>query len=429
MFEFMKLNSGIFSVIKPDRFKTYICMKLNYLFIIPAVVLSAACGDEDHTVPDYGQGKPTPPVENPEPDQVYPWEEARTEMLDFADMVLIYGGGRQRYIPNWDADRLQSYVTYTDESGKETWFFDAYLWLEFADYGAGSNLVTYATGYKDPVTQKYLDSATKADWERLINYYFLNNHNLAQLDRVTAAAAVRLGQPVRKPRVVISIPEPIVHANCMNSTSRTDYWGELDGRKLDFADNADRLDAVIWYIDRCRAMFNDRGFKNIELAGFYWICEHSRDTSTILDNVSQYLHKLNYSFNWIPYYSAQGYADWKKWGFDYAFLQPNYFFNDATPLSRLDDACNLGIRAGMSMEMEFDDNVFASRGDACRAYKLRNYMDAFRRYGVWADKRIAYYQGNNTVHSIKVSQNADDRALFHEFAKFVTTRPYRDKVR
>ena len=404
-------------------------MKVTNLLILPSLLLFSACSDEDHTIPDYGQGKPSTPVENPEPGEVYSWEESRKELLDFSDMVLIYGGGRQRYIPNWDTDRLQSYVTYVSERGSESWFFDSFLWLEFADYGVGSNYVTYATGYQDPTTKKYLNSATKNDWERLVNYYFLNGHNLDQLDKATEAAIARIGQPARKPRVVISIPEPIMHSNCKDNSSPTDYWGELDGKKLDFAQNNDRLKAVIWYIDRCRAMFNDRGFKNIELAGFYWICEHSRDTSTILDGVSQYLHKLNYSFNWIPYYSAQGYADWKKWGFDYAFLQPNYFFNDATPMTRLDEACNQGLRAGMGMEMEFDDNVLANRGDACRAYKLRDYMHAFRSYSIWNNQRIAYYQGNNTVHSLKVSSNADDRKLYHEFGTFVTTRPYRDKVK
>lgn len=77
----------------------------------------------------------------------------------------------------------------------------------------------------------------------------------------------------------------------------------------------------------------------------------------------------------------------------------------------------------MAMEMEFDDNALARNG---RAYKLQNYMDAFRRHRVWDEQPIAYYQGNNTVHSLRVSTNADDQALYHEFGDFVTTRPFRN---
>ncbi|MDE6152843.1 MAG: DUF4855 domain-containing protein, partial [Muribaculaceae bacterium] len=106
----------------------------------------SSCGEEDHTVPDYGRpDDKVPPIELPKPDEMYSWEKSRDKILDYTDMVLLYGGGRQRYIPNWDNDRLSSYVTYTDEAGNETWFFDAFLFLEYADYGSGSAMVTYAT--------------------------------------------------------------------------------------------------------------------------------------------------------------------------------------------------------------------------------------------------------------------------------------------
>lgn len=401
-------------------------MKYSSSILLSLMMIMSSCGEEDHTVPDYGRpDDKVPPIELPKPDEMYSWEKSRDKILDYTDMVLLYGGGRQRYIPNWDNDRLSSYVTYTDEAGNETWFFDAFLFLEFADYGSGSAMVTYATGYKDPSTGTILDSATKKDWERLVDYYFLKGHNIAALDETVGNAAIRLGQPKKKPRVVITIPEPITRKNWSVTGASTTYWGEVDGKTLDFSKAADRVEACRWYIDRVRALFNDRAYKNVELAGFYWIAEKSTDSSTILAAISDYLHSLNYSFNWIPYFTAQGYAQWQQWGFDYAYLQPNYFFNDATPLSRLDEACNMGIAAKMGMEMEFDDNALASNG---RGYKLRNYMDAFRRYKVWDERRIAYYQGNNTVHTLKHSLKAEDNELYHEFAKFVTTRPLRSKI-
>lgn len=396
----------------------------SHLAFIAAAMLgamSAACSEEDHTVPPLpGTGNSTP-IEI-EPGKIYDWEAARTSVADYTDMVLIYGGGTQRYIKDWEADRLQSYITYTDVNGSKKWFFDAFLMIEFADYGYGSASVTYATGYRDPSTQQYLNSATKADWQRLADYYFKAGKNILAIDALVGQAAQTLGKPSHPRQIIMTIPEPIRNLNCGNSSSTTVYWGELDGKQLDFSKSADRVAAVKWYIDYIRALFDNANLKNVELAGFYWVAEHATQSTDILDPISKYLHTMNYSFNWIPYYNAAGYTQWKSYGFDYAFLQPNYFFNDATPLSQLESACQMAATANMAMEMEFDDNALSRNG---RAYKLRNYMDAFRRYKVWNDRPLAYYQGNNTVHSLRTSTNADDVALYHEFGEFVTTRPYR----
>ncbi|MDE6831728.1 MAG: DUF4855 domain-containing protein [Muribaculaceae bacterium] len=384
-------------------------------------VVTAGCSEEDHTVPPLPGSGDTSKVEIV-PGKIFDWEAARTSIADYTDMVLIYGGGTQRYIKDWETDRLQSYVTYTDVNGYKKWFFDAFLFIEFADYGAGSASVTYCTGYRDPSTQKYLKSATKADWERLARYYFKTGKNILALDALVGQSAQTLGKPSHPRQVIISLPEPIRNLNCDNSSSSTTYWGEIDGRQLDFSKTADRVEAVRWYIDYVRALFDNADLKNVELAGFYWLAEHATQSTDILDPISKYLHTINYSFNWIPYFNAAGYAKWKSFGFDYAFLQPNYFFNDATPLSQLEQSCQMAATANMAMEMEFDDNALARNG---RSYKLRNYMDAFRRYRVWNDRPIAYYQGNNTVHSLRTSASSEDVALYHEFGEFVTTRPYR----
>lgn len=404
-------------------------MKISNILIalaLPCMLTMQGCGDGDHTVPKYNgeTNKPETPVTPPEPDEVYDWEAARTSIPSYTDMVLIYGGGHQRTKYHWDEDRFNSYVKYYSESGSVDWMFDAYLFLEFADYGGGSPNVTYATGYKDPSTQKILDSANQAQWSNLVDYLFMPGHNLSALESTIAKAEAVLGPAPTKRQIVISIPEPIIRANTSQPGSSTTYWGKIDGRTLDFSKNADRVEAVKWFIDQVRAHFNQAKYQKIELAGFYWLAEHATQSQTILTPIAAYLHSFNYSFNWIPYFSADGYANWASYGFDYAFLQPNYFFNNDIPQSRLDQACTLGQKANMAMEMEFDDNALASLG---RGYKLRDYMNAFRAYKVWDKQPIAYYQGNNTVHSLRMSTNEADRQLYHEFGRFVTTRPIRNK--
>ena len=167
-------------------------------------------------------------------------------------------------------------------------------------------------------------------------------------------------------------------------------------------------------------MFKEMNYKNLELAGFYWIAEEATNTRTILSDLSSYLNNLKYSFVWIPYNGSDGAFDWKKLAFNYAYYQPNYFFNDTKPLSILNKACEDAIKYGLDMEIEFDDRAMIDRGNW--GYRLDNYMNSFKDYGIWESKRIAYYQGNRTVYELSKSTAEADKKLFHKFCKFVAER-------
>jgi hypothetical protein len=160
----------------------------------------------------------------------------------------------------------------------------------------------------------------------------------------------------------------------------------------------------------------------VELAGFYWLAEESTHTRDVLTPVAAYLNGLKYSFNWIPYFEATGYDQWKSYGFNYAYLQPNYFFNASTPYSRLGDACQKAASYNMDMELEFDEEVLAGKGKADR---LRNYMAVFKEKGIWKERRIAYYQGNDALWALKNSMNEEDQELYHHFCDFIISRPIR----
>lgn len=113
-----------------------------------------------------------------------------------------------------------------------------------------------------------------------------------------------------------------------------------------------------------RAEFDRRKYAHVELGGFYWLAEKDSDTSGILGAIACYLDGLNESFNWIPYFGASGARQWKSYGFHCAYLQPNYFFSESVPESRLDEACRMAEEADMHLELEFDDNALESRGKA-----------------------------------------------------------------
>jgi hypothetical protein len=325
---------------------------------------------------------------------LYKWEKERTSLLDYHNMVLIYSGGSHRKY-KWDEETIQPYVTYTDESGTEHWLFDSFLFLEIHD-GAGK---MFAKGYTS-------QPANQRDWKNLVDHYFESRTCLGALNRVVGAAIKRIGEPGTKRRVVIGLPEPI---------SDLKDWGTVSDRvMLDFSNTTHRLEACKWYIDYVRSRFNEMNYMNLELAGFYWIAEHAADTRSIMKEIGAYLNELNYTFNWIPYFKSYGYSEWKAFGFNYAYLQPNYFFQETIPYSRLTDACYLAIAYGMDMEMEFDERALTGWG-----YRLKDYMKAFKENGIWQNKRLAYYQGGTALYQLAQTRDPELKELYHQFCKFV----------
>jgi hypothetical protein len=351
----------------------------------------------------------TPLPDNGDDDITYPWEVDRKNLLPVTDMVLIYGGGEHREV-TWNKARFIPYVSYTDATGHEQNLFDGFLFLEMTTGRAGAPRI-FATGY-------YGEPAGKAEWQALVDYYFQPGMAIAALEQCIAEAELRL-QTGKKRKVVIMLPEPITAGPNSNYPALpAGYWGEVDGIALDFTKDSDRITACKWYIDYVRKQFDEGAFRHLELAGFYWLAEESLHTESILPGVAAYLNRRKYSFNWIPYWKdAPDYYEWKSLKFNYAYLQPNYFFNETTPYSRLTDACTVARQYDMDVELEFDERALVNGGN--RGYRLRDYMQAFTANNILPTKRVAYYQGTDALYRLYCATDEQDVALFHDFCAFV----------
>lgn len=329
------------------------------------------------------------------------------EKGSIVDLALIYGGGAHRNVV-WDKNHFAPYVTYTDRANREHWLFDGFLMLEIVD---GKRKI-FATGY-------YGTPATKDEWKALADYMFTPGQSVDALHTCIAEKTKTLGAPPQKRKIIIAIPEPIVAGpNSHYKETPADYWGELQGKKLDFNHQDDRIAACLWYIDYIKTRFDEGKFNHLELAGFYWIAEESLHTRTILTAVGAYLDEAGYTFNWIPYWKEKpDYFNWRELGFHTAYLQPNYFFNEKVPYSRLEEACKIAFEYELDLELEFDLRVFADNKNW--AYRLYDYMKAFREGGVLEKKRIAYYQDCDALYQLYHATNERDKALFHDFCEFV----------
>ncbi len=370
----------------------------TYIFLLlTSIIFFTSCsrGETDDIK------SPKPPKEEEKKDSFYDREKKRYRLLENKDMVLLYSGGSHRNY-KWDEELVEPYVTYKDRFGKEHWMFDSFLFLEIHN-GEGKS---FATGYT-PIP------ANQQDWKKLVDHYFQSRYCLGALNRSIESAKVRMGEPTEKRKVVIGIPEPIKNQR---------DWGSLsNGLMLDFSISNNRVSACKWYIDYVRQKFSELNYENIELAGFYWIAEEATNTRAILADLSSYLNDLKYSFVWIPYHGSDGAFEWKQLTFNYAYYQPNYFFNDTRPISFLNKACEDANKYGMDMEIEFDDRALSGSGNW--GYRLENYMNAFKEYGIWKNRKIAYYQGGTTLYKLSRSTDYNDDLLYHKFCKFVTDRP------
>lgn len=399
----------------------YLKMKTlkNILLLLASAVFIASCSEKN-------------PDEIPDWREFYP-DDGDSDTSSFtsnsaipSDMVLLYGGGHHRDPYKWDSSRIEDYVLYTDTEGKSSWLFDGFLCLEFKDTGTGGAGVTFITGCYD-TDGSALPSAAKSDWEALADYYFEDGGGVNAIEEAISSASQKMGsKPETKRKVVIGIPEPITNYKFSSTATSTTYWGSLNGSELDFSKLSDRVSACKWYIDRVIDNFNAGKYSNVELSGFYWVAEKSTYTNTVMPKVAEYLDEIGMTFNWIPYFNANGFSEWKSFGFDCAYLQPNYFFYDVAE-SRLDDACSKALALGMGMEMEFDGNACISSSNY-KGDRLISYMDKFKEYGVWDSLPLAYYQGSWALKWMKGSSSAADNEMYHKFCTFVTTRPYRDKA-
>lgn len=362
-------------------------------------------------------------------------EEAKEEVTQwpFSDMVLCYGGSAHRKPFQWDKERFSAYVSCEDAEGKEQWLFDGFLFLEFCNLNRGDGMYwSYCTGY----SAGHNRSAGRDLWQEQIDYWFAEGCGFNALEEAVAETAKRIGKPSHKRKVVLSIPDPILHKQYDDLSSPTQYWGELDGRQLDFANPQDRADACKWFADEVVKRFRKSHFKYIELDGFYKIseeittpdegwCYDMKKMDLFLPILTDYLHKKGYKYYWIPYRKAAGYDKGAKFGVDFTWMQPNYFWHaDKYPF---DQSMRWILDAGIGMELEMDKALLEGKENA-ELYRMRfrKYLENAKRYQIYGKFPFTYYIETDAFRMLRKSEHPEDIRMYEEFRDFILNNPVRE---
>lgn len=198
-----------------------------------------------------------------------------------------------------------------------------------------------------------------------------------------------------------------------------DNWGELDGKELhpsneDAQGRADRVTIAKWFVDETLKRFSEKDYENLQLIGFYWQEENGRIWEENGKSIADYIHSYNLDFYWVPWYEAYNNTKWKDYGFDKAWLQPNYHFDANATRQRLYDAYDKATANGMLLEMEWDNLK--------PLQKHIDYWDVYEENGVLADWPLTYYESGSMFPSRDNIIDPDWKAFYERVAKDIADR-------
>lgn len=335
------------------------------------------------------------------------------------DLALITIGSPHR--PKWTKDLLEPYVVHTFADGSRQWFFDGFMmidgvWIE------GDN-VKYSYGEAD------YGLAPRELWEKLpdIQLGTESGYGCKALDELIGEWLPVLGTPGYKHQIVMTLPVP--HQATM-------AWGKLDGVSMDFSSSADRIKVCKWYIDLVLKKWNACDFKNIELAGFFWIPEEVFDHQVgVAKEVNKYIHDKGYRSFFIPFHHAPNYQRWKEFGFDVTYIQPNYFFKAETPIEVLQCAIEDAYNAECGLEMEFEGynydaygHIYSPANNGLYDFsplfyqKFVDYVSKFEEEKAFDFMPLSYYNGYQAVYDFDKSMNPKDKEILHRLAADIIHR-------
>lgn len=326
-------------------------------------------------------------------------------------MVLIYTPS------DWLVGEALPYVAYAPRKDPtkleiprwEDWFFDSFLFLALQAPNGRQYASTALGGMP----------ATWDDWLGFLDRLFTRNQQLDAFNQAIARAKRTIDDPDYKAKVVVMIPYPM--------PSTLDF-GDVDGsgRSLSFgaypqgrdAQKEARLRAVRAYVDELEKRWNTHAFEHLELVGMYWLAEelNGYEDLYLVQDVAALLHERGLKLFWIPYFSASGWARWDEAGFDVAIYQPNYMFNDAVPVSRLQQAAEQARRYGLGMEIEADATVLES---VARRERYLAYLRAGADLGFMNTSIHAYYQDRRTLLESWISTDPEVRRLYDATYEYV----------
>jgi len=319
------------------------------------------------------------------------------QIPDMKNILLVFTGGHGD-LGNWTSEDFLPMLAYVDNKysikGK---LFDTMLFLPYPEL-----------------------ACTRDGWAAYADNLFTPGAQLFALDEVMARLN-KIPDYQGKVNVILTIPYP--------DGQQQDFGAlEKGGTSLSFSDKSvgqdqaakNRFLAVRWYYDNLMARWSQAGFKNLNLAGIYWYRENMDSTTPgdieLVQNVARLVRNNGQQFFWIPFFGAQGYDNWRSFGFNHAFLQPNYYADKGPPDERMDKAAELAKRYNLGLEIECDDGILYNRSYYDLFYKQ---LDKAHQLNIDQAASKAYYAGSKTLVRAWRSNNYKIRTIYDDLYRWI----------
>lgn len=315
-----------------------------------------------------------------------------------ARWILVYAAApTASEYPPYTVDDLTRLVALMDSGGRPRgWLTTGAIFLQL--YAPSGRAFTNWIGGA---------AATGADWQAYADSLLAPAGPIARLDSALDGVARTLGSPPEPYRVAVMIPYPSVTLDTLR----------YDGRLYRLWDPAHAAELATAYIGHVADAFAGHRFRHVVLDGYYWLHESIEGReAAVVAAVARSVHRAGCRLVWIPFYQAPGAAEWRRHGFDEAWLQPNYFFDLTLPTLRIDAAFRLATSLGMGVELEFDRRLLT---DARYADRLLPYLE---RLGADPDLRkrsVALYEGGGALLRLSRSPDPSHRALYRRLAQLL----------
>lgn len=344
-----------------------------------------------------GGGQPQSPVILAHEEQSWQSADTYLQIPDLKNILLVFSGSHGD-LGKWTSQDFLPMLVYLDKRNSiEGKMFDTMLFLPYPDL-----------------------ACTKEGWTAYSEDLFAPGAQLSALEE-TMARLNKIPDYQGKVNVILTVPYP---------DGQQEDFGILEsgGSPLCFSEkkagqsqaSGDRLLAVRWYYDNLIDRWDRAGFKYLNLAGIYWYKE-SMDPTTpgdveLVQDVARLVRNDGLKFFWIPFFGAQGYDVWRSYGFNHAFLQPNYYASNVPPDERMDKAAELAKRYNLGLEIECDDGILYSPEYYNLFYKQLNKA---KQLNIDKEASKAYYAGSKTLVRAWRSDNYKIRSIYDDIYKWL----------
>jgi hypothetical protein len=138
-------------------------------------------------------------------------------------------------------------------------------------------------------------------------------------------------------------------------------------------------------------------YSNLNFKGYYWLSETMghREDEVLVSKVAEKIHERNKFFIYSPHATSTNYDNWKNYGFDGAYLQPNAFrLKLADTQARLHRAFLNAQIYGSGINLEIDQ--YGPHQMDAGLENFKQYIEMSHRYGL-PGQSLIFYQGVGMV--------------------------------